>query len=98
MGAITEVLSDSTAGYDRGEKFIGYRQLESLREYILISQDQVQVDHYLRQGKQWVLSEFSALEDVLPLVSIGAELSLHQIYRFVEFETDDSLQNTVGTG
>ena len=91
---IIEVLSDSTAGYDRGEKFIRYRQLESLQEYILISQDQVQVDHYLRQGKQWVLSEFSALEGVLPLVSIGAELSLRQIYRFVDLETDDTLQAT----
>ncbi|MCG9133411.1 Uma2 family endonuclease [Candidatus Poribacteria bacterium] len=91
---IIQVLSDSTAGYDRGEKFIRYRQLESLQEYILISQDQVQVDHYLRQDKQWVLSEFSTLEGVLPLVSIGAELSLRQIYRFVEFETDDTLQAT----
>ena len=96
--AIIEVLSDSTAGYDRGEKFIRYRQLESLQEYILISQDQVQVDHYLRQGKQWVLSEFSALENVLPLVSIEAELSLRQIYRFVEFETDAAVQTTVGAG
>ena len=94
---IIEVLSDSTAGYDRGEKFIRYRQLESLQEYILILQDQVQVDHYLRQGKQWVFSEFSALEDVLPLVSISAELSLRQIYRFVEFETDASVQ-TAGSG
>ena len=51
---IIEVLSDSTAGYARGEKFIRYRQLESLQEYILISQDQVQGEHYLRQGKQWV--------------------------------------------
>ena len=91
---IIEVLSDSTAGYDRGEKFIRYRQLESLQEYILISQDQVQVDHYLRQGKQWILSEFSVLEDVLPLASIEAELSLNQIYRFVELETDDTLQAT----
>lgn len=91
---IIEVLSDSTAGYDRGEKFIRYRQLESLQEYILISQDQVQVDHYLRQDKQWVLSEFSTLQDVLALVSIGAELSLRQVYRFVELETDDSLQTT----
>ena len=91
---IIEVLSDSTAGYDRGEKFIRYRQLESLQEYILISQDQVQVDHYLRQGKQWVLTEFSKLEDVLRLVSIGAELPLRQVYRFVELETDDAFQTT----
>jgi Uma2 family endonuclease len=91
---IIEVLSDSTAGYDRGEKFIRYRQLESLQEYILISQDQVQVDHYLRQGKQWVLTEFSTFEDILSLVSIGAELPLRQIYRFIEFEIDDALQTT----
>ncbi len=95
---IIEVLSDSTAGYDRGEKFIRYRQLESLQEYILISQDQVQVDHYLRQGKQWVLSEFSTLEDVLSLVSIEAELPLNQIYRFVELETDASIETTVEAG
>ena len=89
---VIEVLSDSTAGYDRGEKFIRYRQLESLQEYILISQDRVQVDHYLRQGKQWVLTEFSTSEDMLSLVSIGAELPLRRIYRFVGFETDDTVQ------
>ena len=100
MGAITnpivviEVLSPSTEAYDRGEKSTRYRQLESLQEYILISQDQVHVEHYLRQGKQWVLSEFSKLENVLPLVSIGAELSLNQIYRFIDLETDDPLQTT----
>ena len=91
---IVEVLSTSTESYDRGEKFIRYRQLESLQEYILISQDQVRVEHYLRQGKQWILSEFSALEKVLPLASIAAELSLNQIYRFVELETDDTVQTT----
>ncbi len=89
---IIEVLSDSTAGYDRGEKFIRYRQLESLQEYILISQDQVLVEHYLRQGERWILSEFSVLEDGPPLASIKAELPLHQIYRFVEFETDAPVQ------
>ena len=85
---IIEVLSTSTENYDRGEKFDHYQHLEALQEYILISQDQIRVEHYLRQGKQWVPSEFSALEDVMPLPSIGAELSLHQVYRFVEFETD----------
>lgn len=95
---IIEVLSDSTTGYDRGEKFIRYRQSESLQEYTLISQDQVLVEHYLRQGERWILSEFSTLEDVLPLASIETELPLRQIYRFVEFETDASLETTVGTG
>lgn len=49
---IIEVLSASTEGYDRGEKSVRYRQLESLQEYVLISQDKVQIEHYLRQGKQ----------------------------------------------
>ena len=91
---VIEVLSPSTEAYDRGEKSARYRQLESLQEYVLISQDKVQVEHYLRQGKQWILSEFSAPENVQPLISIGAELSLNQIYRFVDLETDDTLQTT----
>ena len=91
---VIEVLSPSTEAYDRGEKSVRYRHLESLQEYILISQNQVHVEHYRRQGKQWILSEFSVLEDVLPLASIEAELPLRQIYRFVEFETDDTVQAT----
>ena len=91
---IIEVLSTSTENYDRREKFERYQQLESLQAYILISQDQIRVEHYLRQGEAWVPSELSALEDVMPLPSIGAELSLNQIYRFVELETDDIPQIT----
>ncbi|MDE0019084.1 MAG: Uma2 family endonuclease [Candidatus Poribacteria bacterium] len=89
---VIEVLSPSTEAYDRGEKSVRYRQLEPLQEYLLISQDRVHVEHYLRQGKQWVLSEFSTLEDVLSLVSIGAELPLRQVYRFVELETAAAIE------
>ena len=60
----------------------------------LTPEEYIAVEHYLRQGKQWILSEFSALEKVLPLASIAAELSLNQIYRFVELETDDTVQTT----
>ncbi len=81
---VIEVLSQSTEASDKGEKFRRYRQLESLQEYVLISQDQVQVERYHRQDKNWTSSEFTSLEDVLPLISVEAELSLQQIYRFVE--------------
>ena len=47
---IVEVLSPSTEAYDRGEKFVHYRQLQSLQEYILVSQDKVRVEHYSRQA------------------------------------------------
>lgn len=55
---IIEVLSKSTEGYDRGEKFEHYRKIASLAEYLLVSQDKLHVDHYVRQSdNQWLLSE-----------------------------------------
>ena len=77
---LIEVLSPSTAAYDRGEKFASYQKLDSLCEYVLISQDRVRVKHYLRQEDAWNLTEFHSLTDVLQLVSIECELSLQAIY------------------
>ena len=57
---VVEVLSPSTEAYDRGDKFAHYRQLESLQEYILVSQDKVRVDHYVRQATQWILNRLSS--------------------------------------
>ena len=77
---LIEVLSPSTAAYDRGEKFAAYQKLDSLCEYILIAQDEVCVDHYLRQEQDWNLTTFRSLDDVFTLVSIGCELALQAIY------------------
>ena len=82
---LIEVLSPSTAAYDRGKKFASYQKLDSLCEYVLISQDRVRVEHYLRQEQTWDLTEFHALSDVCQLVSIECELSLQAIYAKVEF-------------
>ena len=82
---IVEVLSPSTAAYDRGDKFAHYRQLQSLREYILVSQDKVCVEHYLRQTEQWILTDFQRPEQQLPLTSIQCELPLQEIYESVSF-------------
>ena len=80
---VIEVLSPSTEAFDKGEKFRHYQELTSLREYILVSQDRVRVEHYHLTKTQWVQTEFRAREEVLPLVSIGCELSLADIYRRV---------------
>lgn len=82
---VVEVLSPSTEAYDRGEKFAYYRQLPSLQEYILVAQDRVFVEHYRRQEKQWILTDFQRLNDLLPLISIQCELSLSEIYERVTF-------------
>ncbi|MYC77005.1 Uma2 family endonuclease [Candidatus Poribacteria bacterium] len=81
---IVEVLSPSTEVYDRGEKFEHYQQIASLKDYILISQDKVHVEHYCRQGSKWMRSEFRELEDILSLLSIHCELRLQDVYRRVE--------------
>ena len=85
---IVEVLSASTQTYDKDEKFTHYRQIDSLQEYILISQDRVQVVRYRRQEPEWISTTFQALEDVVPLVSIGCELPLQHVYKRVKFDSN----------
>ena len=82
---VIEVLSPSTAAYDRREKFTRYQQIASLKEYILISQSQMYVEHHLRQESQWRATEFQKFDDVVPVPSIKCELLLGHIYRRVTF-------------
>jgi Uma2 family endonuclease len=83
---IIEVLSDSTASYDRDDKFKHYRRtLDSLMEYLLIAQDECHIEHYVRQGNnQWLLSETNDLQQVIKLSSINCQLALSDIYDKVE--------------
>jgi Uma2 family endonuclease len=84
---IIEVLSNSTEAYDRGEKFKHYRKVDSLNEYLLVSQEKHQVEHYVRQpGNHWLLSEASNLDDTIQLPSINSVLALSEIYDKVEIE------------
>ena len=80
---VVEVLSPSTEANDRGEKFARYQELASLREYILVSQDRIRVEHYRLIKTQWVKAEFHAHQAVIPLVSINCKLPLRDIYRRV---------------
>jgi len=85
---VVEVLSPRTEAYDRGEKFAHYRRLDSLQEYLLVSQDKVRVERYVRQGDQWVLSELNRLEDVLHIDAIGCRVRLGDIYERVKLVSD----------
>lgn len=78
---IIEVLSKSTEGYDRGEKFAHYRRIESLLEYALISQEQSRIEHYTRQpDNQWLMSEVSQAQEALELSSVQCTLLLSDVY------------------
>ena len=77
---LMEILSPSTEAYDRGDKFAHYRRLPSLMEYVLIAQDKVRVEHYIRQDSKWVLTEIDSLGETLYLASIQCKIPLREIY------------------
>ncbi|HEV7859696.1 MAG TPA: Uma2 family endonuclease [Pyrinomonadaceae bacterium] len=78
---IVEVLSESTAAFDRGEKFRAYQQLVSLQEYILISQDESAIEQYVRQTQEsWTYTTALGMDSTLNLPSIECTLSLQAVY------------------
>ena len=82
---IVEVLSKSTEGYDRNEKFAHYRKLTSLKEYTLIPQVRFHVEHYVRQADgQWLLAETDEIQEAVTLPSINCTLALADIYEKVD--------------
>lgn len=86
---IVEVLSPSTADYDKGAKFEQYRTIESLLEYVLIWQDKKRVARYTRQDDgSWRLNDFIGEEAEIVLSSIECSLTVDDIYDKVEFEVE----------
>jgi len=85
---IVEVLSDSTKTYDRGDKFALYCRIPSLREYLLVSQDRIRVECYRRgEDGRWTLTDYTGLEDRIPLKSLGYTLVSSEVYDKLEFAT-----------
>jgi Uma2 family endonuclease len=85
---VVEVLSPGTEAFDRGEKFRAYRTIESLKEYVLVSQDRPLVEQYVKTGDgRWSLTEAEGLESSLALPSVGCTLSLGAVYDKVDFNT-----------
>lgn len=86
---LIEVLSDSTESYDRGKKFQHYRSIESLREYVLVSQDEARIEKYLKQGDGfWVLSEAFGLDARINFDSIDCEIALNEVFDKVNFSDE----------
>ena len=83
---LIEILSPSTERYDRGAKFEQYRKLESLHEYVLISQDAMAVDLFRLENGRWVFHQMRGEDAMLSLASVGIEIPLSDIYRDVNFE------------
>ena len=86
-----EVLSPSTEAYDRGAKFEFYRTLESLTDYLLISQSKPIIEHFTRQpDNRWLLSTYKGLDTVAPIPAIGCELRLADVYDKVTWPAEEA--------
>jgi len=82
---IVEVLSPSTLNYDKGAKFDNYKQMESLRDYLLISQDKVQVEHYHRlDNGDWLLHTAAGLDAMIHIEELDCALALAELYDGIE--------------
>ena len=85
---IAEVLSHSTEAYDRGDKFKYYRSIPEFCEYLLISQYQPLVDHYVKaEDGDWRLRSYESLTATIQLITADTQLNLTELYEDIVFPT-----------
>jgi Uma2 family endonuclease len=83
---VVEVLSDSTEAYDRGKKFEHYRQIDTLQEYLLVSQKEPRIEQFIRQAdNRWLLNEAAGLDAMLEVPSLRITLSLAEVFAQISF-------------
>jgi Uma2 family endonuclease len=88
---VVEVLSDSTRFRDKTEKLETYLAMESVRECLLIEQNKMRVEQYVKQTpKQWLLRIYENADEAIDLSGIGCNIPLTDIYAQVEFAPEES--------
>lgn len=86
---IIEILSKSTSGFDKGDKFSAYRSIESLEHYITVSSTSLMIDHYRKvKENEWNLLIYSAKDEQMTLFDGVLSLPMNDIYRNVRFKTN----------
>ena len=95
---VFEVLSPASEAYDRGAKFAAYRQASSVREYVVIAQDQPRIEHYQRRGDGWLLTIADTIDGAIELPSIGCTLPLQAIYDRVALPPEPLAQTDAASG
>jgi Uma2 family endonuclease len=84
---VVEVLSEATKDYDRGTKFMLYRSIPTLREYLIIHQKQIHIEQFsLDEKGRWFLREYNDPNAILHCASVDFQIPLREIYTKVEFE------------
>jgi Uncharacterized protein conserved in cyanobacteria len=81
---LAEVLSNSTRDYDRGQKFELYRSIPTLRDYLLIDQYAVELEHRWLDGDAWRTDRHTRREDTVKLTGVPVTLAVDSLYDLVE--------------
>ena len=85
---LVEVLSPGTEGKDRGEKWLHYQTIETLTDYLLVSQEAPTVEHFGRIAPgHWNYASVTGTESVLSIASLSVTLALSDIYDQIDFES-----------
>jgi Uma2 family endonuclease len=83
---VIEVLSQSTKGYDREDKFAAYRTIPTFQEYLLIDQNRIHVEQFSKTGKKrWNFREYDEEDKNISLEIVSFEISLQDLYNKVKF-------------
>lgn len=78
---IIEILSASTKNYDRGEKFKLYRDIPTLKEYILVDSESIHIEVFrLNENNHWELEEYNSIDDELYIKAIDEKVFIAEIY------------------
>ncbi|GDZ95624.1 hypothetical protein PA905_40540 [Planktothrix agardhii CCAP 1459/11A] len=83
---IAEILSKSTQNYDRSEKFATYRTIPTFKEYLLVDQYRIHVEHYVKTGvNQWTFSEYDDPNIALSLNTLELQILIADLYENIDF-------------
>lgn len=93
---IVEVLSKSSRGYDREDKFEAYRTIPTFQEYLLIDQTRIHVEQFSKTGrKRWSLYEYDEEDEAITLNSVSFQISLIDLYNKVKFDVVEAAPESV---
>lgn len=83
---VIEIISQSTNTLDKTQKVEAFLAMDSIRECILVKEDEMRIEHYAKQNaKQWIYKIYNERDDVMSMESINCKVSLAEIYAQIKF-------------
>lgn len=83
---VVEIYSTATSFHDKTEKLEAYLALSSIREYLLVKEDEMRVEHYIKQNaKQWIYRIYNDKDEVVSIDALNCKISMTEIYAQIKF-------------